>query len=228
MTYTLAIGQRAYSSWSLRGWLLFAKTGLPVTLHAVRLYDPDFLDQLAQFAPARSVPALRLAGGGVVMDSLAIAEELASRHPDAGLWPADPAERAVARSISAEMHAGFVALRSNCPQNLRVSYSGYTPPAEVLADLARLERLWSWARSVRSAPGPWLFGRWSAADAFYAPVAGRIATYGLPVGPEAQDYVAATLADPAFRAWRTAGMTDAPELEPYRRPYATRPWPGPA
>lgn len=228
MTCTLAIGDRAYSSWSLRGWLLFDAFGIPVTLRQARLHTDELPRLLAaEFAPARSVPALRLADGAVVMDSLAIAEELASRHPEAGHWPADPAHRAAARSLAAEMHAGFQALRSHCPMNLRASYTDCAPPAEVLADLARLEAIWAWARETTGSPGPWLCGAYSAADVFHAPVATRIATYNLPVGPAAQAYVDAHLSHPSFRRWRAAGLEDGADQPFYRRDYQRRPWPGP-
>ena len=228
MTYTLAIGDRAYSSWSLRGWLLFDAFGLAVRTETARLYTDELPALLARYAPARTVPAMRTPEGTVVFESLAIAEELASRHPDAGLWPADPAARAVARCLAAEMHAGFGALRSHCPMNLRVSYEECAPPEAVLADLARLERIWAWAREATGAGGPWLCGAYSAADAFFAPVAARIAAYNLPVGPDAQAYVAAHLAHPSFRRWRAMGMADGPDQEFYRRDYPRRPWPGPA
>ena len=122
MTYDLCIADRAYSSWSLRGWLLFAAFGLTPRLTVAQLYDPGFAETLKDFWPARSVPAVRLPEGVAIADSLAIAEELASRHPDAGHWPRDPKARAIARALTAEMHSSFTALRSHCPMNLRVSY----------------------------------------------------------------------------------------------------------
>ncbi|MGL4321118.1 MAG: glutathione S-transferase, partial [Paracoccaceae bacterium] len=152
----------------------------------------------------------------------------ASRHPDAGLWPADPTARAVARSVAAEMHAGFTALRGYCPMNLRVSYTDCAPPDAVLADLDRLQTIWSWARKTSGAKGPWLCGEYSAADVFFSPVATRIATYNLPVGPDATAYIAAHLAHPPFRQWRAMGHADGADQEYYRRDYPTRPWPGPA
>jgi glutathione S-transferase len=227
MTYDLAIGDRAYSSWSLRGWLLFDAFGLPVTLHKARLYTDAFPKQLESFFPARTVPALRLPEGVVVAESLAIAEELATRHPTLGHWPEAPAARAVARALAAEMHAGFTALRSHCPMNLRVSYTGCAPPEAVLADLARLELIWSWARRETGAQGDWLCGAYSVADVFFAPVAARIAGYNLPVGPQAAAYVAAHLAHPSFRRWRAMGLVDGPDQEFYRRDYPRRLWPGP-
>ena len=228
MTYDLAIGDRAYSSWSLRGWLLFDAFGLPVRVQHARLYTDDLPRLLEGFFPARTVPVMRTAEGTVVAESLAIAEELASRHPEAGLWPKDPAARAVARMLAAEMHAGFTALRSHCPMNLRISYTGCDPTDAVLADLARLETIWSWARRETGAQGPWLCGDYSAADAFFAPVAGRIAGYNLPVGAEAAACVAAHLAHPSFRRWRAMGFADGADQEFYRRDYPRRPWPGPA
>jgi glutathione S-transferase len=228
LTYDLAIGDRAYSSWSLRGWLLFDAFGLPVRVQRARLYTDDLPRLLEGFFPARTVPVMRTAEGTVVAESLAIAEELASRHPEAGLWPKDPAARAVARMLAAEMHAGFTALRSHCPMNLRISYTGCDPTDAVLADLARLETIWSWARRKTGTQGPWLCGAYSAADAFFAPVAGRIAGYNLPVGAEAAACVAAHLAHPSFRRWRAMGFADGADQEVYRRDYPRRPWPGPA
>jgi len=228
LTYDLAIADRAYSSWSLRGWLMLDAFGLPVKTHAARLYTDEVQRLLTGFFPARTVPAMRTPEGTVVSESLAIAEELASRHPEAGIWPADPAARAVARSLASEMHAGFSALRSHCPMNLRVSYTDCAPPDAVLADLARLELLWSWARQETGAQEAWLCGAYSAVDAFFAPVAARIAGYNLPVGAEAAAYVAAHLAHPSFRRWRAMGLADGADQDFYRRDYPRRPWPGPA
>jgi len=228
MTYDLAIGDRSYSSWSLRGWLLFEKFGIPVRVHTGILYSDDLQRLLSDFAPARQVPAIRTPEGEVIGESIAIAETLAERHPDAGLWPADPAARMMARYMAAEFHAGFAALRNDCAMNLLKSYDDSRPRPEVLADLARLELIWARARDRFGADGPWLFGRYSAADAFYAPVATRIASYNLPVGPAAEAYVAAHLADPSFRRWRAMGKAENLEQPTYRMPYAERPWPGPA
>ncbi len=227
MTYDLVIGDRAYSSWSLRGWLLFDAFGLPVTLHRARLYTDELQSVLRDFFPGRTAPTMRTPEGTVVPETIAIAEELASRHPGAGIWPAPPQARAVARVLAAEMHAGFTALRSHCPMNLRVSYTDCALPEAVLADLARLETLWDWARDQTGATA-WLAGDYSAADAFYAPVASRIATYNLPVSPRAMAYVQAHLAHPSFRRWRAMGQIDGADQEFYRRDYPLRPWPGPA
>ncbi|MFN3280983.1 MAG: glutathione S-transferase, partial [Tabrizicola sp.] len=227
MTYDLVIGDRAYSSWSLRGWLLFDAFGIPVRTISARLYTDELATVLRDFPPARTAPTMRTPEGSVVPETIAIAEELASRHPEAGIWPADPHARATARVLAAEMHAGFTALRSHCPMNLRVSYTDCQPPDEVLADLRRLETLWSWARRTTRSTTPWLCGAYSAADAFFAPVASRIATYNLPVNAEAMLYVNAQLAHPSFRRWRAMGMVDGADQEFYRRDWPRRDWPGP-
>jgi len=225
MSYHLCIADPAYSSWSLRGWLMFEAFGLVATETIATLYSDDFTKTLAGFAPARTVPALRLPEGVVVADSLAITEELASRHPDAGHWPRQPAARAIARALAAEMHSGFGPLRSHCPMNLRVSYQDCAPPQAVLDDLARLERLWAWARAQTGSQGPWLCGAYCAADAFFAPVAARIAGYNLPVSAAGAAYVAAHLAHPPFVAWRARALTEGPDQPNYRRDWPQRPWP---
>lgn len=227
MTYDLVIGDRAYSSWSLRGWLFFDAFGIPVKTHSARLYTDELPTLLKQFHPARTAPTMRTPEGAVVPETIAIAEELATRHPDAHLWPTDPKARAIARAVSAEMHAGFTALRSHCPMNLRVSYTDCAPPDAVLADLARLDTIWTWARQETNSQTQWLCGAYSVADAMFAPVATRIATYNLPVTPAAMDYVMAHLAHPSFRRWRAMGMVDGADQDFYRRDYPRRDWPGP-
>ncbi len=226
MTYDLVIGDRAYSSWSLRGWLLFDAFGIPVKLHRARLYTEELPNLLKDFFPGKTAPTMRTPDGVVVPETIAIAEELASRHPDAGLWPIDPKARAIARVVAAEMHAGFTALRGYCPMNLRVSYTDCSPPDDVLADLKRLELIWDWARD-QTGSTTWLAGDYSAADAFFAPVVTRIATYNLPVSARAMTYINAHLAHPSFRRWRAMGMVDGADQDFYRRPYPRRPWPGP-
>ncbi len=227
MTQTLYIGDPAYSSWSLRGWLLFERFGLAQRTVWVDFANRDVADQLAEIAPARTVPAVVFDDGAVLGESLAIAEELASRFPEAGLWPEGSRARATARALASEMHAGFGALRSACPMALRVAYEGFEPSEEVLADLARLEVIWDHARRTVGGEGPWLCGAYSVADAFFAPVAARIATYGLPVSEAATEYVAAHLADPAFRRWRAMGFARGEELPWYAKDLSTREWPGP-
>ena len=206
--YDLIIGDRLYSSWSLRGWLMLVKFGLPVRVRMAGLYDGTLAEDLADLAPARLVPVLRTPDGIVVGETMAMAETLAERHPQAGLYPADPQARALCRWMVAEMHAGFSALRGACPMNLGHGWAGFDPAPAVRDDLARLEALWALARARHGADGPWLFGAYTLADAFFAPVATRIASYGLPVGSAAREYVDLHLADaPTCRAgWRAMGL----------------------
>ncbi len=227
MTYDLILGDYAYSSWSLRGWLLFERFGIPRRTEMVNFKKGGVPEQMPGWAPAKTVPAARTPDGAILTDSIAIAEELADRHPDAGLWPKDPKARATARSLTAEMHSGFTALRTDCPMNLRLAYAGVEPSEAVLSDLRRLELIWDHARTICAPEGPWLCGDYSIADAFYAPVAARIAGYGLHVSQSAQDYVAAHLADPAFRRWRAMGLVHGEVLNRYKKPFATNEWPGP-
>jgi glutathione S-transferase len=227
MSYHLIIGDYAYSSWSLRGWLLLDRFGLRYRATLLDFAGEEVARQLRAYRPARTVPTLITSDGAVVHDSLALAEELASRHPEAGIWPADPRRRATARTLAAEMHSGFGALRSACPMATRVAYADFAPDTAVRADLDRIEEIWAHARAMAE-DGPWLLGAYSAADAFFAPVAARIATYGLPVGPEAQAYVDAHLADPAFRRFRAMGLVKGADLPRYAKDNARRPWPGPA
>ena len=225
MTYDLFIGDRSFSSWSLRGWLMFRRFDLPFTTTMVGLYSGTMAADLAALAPARTVPALRTPEGHVLSDSLAMAETLAERHPEAGLWPKDPAARALARSIVAEMHSGFSALRGDCPMVLTHAWAGFEPGAAVRADLARIETLWELARSRHGADGPWLFGAYSLADVFYAPVACRIAGYQLQVSDAAAAYVDAHLRDPAFLEWRTEALKERHDPFPYSAGTGTAPWP---
>ncbi len=227
MAYELFIGDRAYSSWSLRGWLLFDRFGIAVTTRLVDFDKGPVADQLSELAPARTVPTLRTADGALISESLAIAEELASRHPDAGIWPAEQRARATARTLAAEMHAGFSALRAECPMDLRRCYVGHHPTDAVAADIARIETIWDHARRTCGGDGPWLCGDYSAADVFYAPVAARIAGYGLPVSDAARAYVGAHLAEPGFRRWRAMALVQGADLARYAQPYATTAWPGP-
>jgi len=226
MTYDLFIGDQSFSSWSLRGWLMFEKFGLPVRTHMVGLYDGTMAGDLADLAPARLVPVMRTPDGIVVGETLAMAETLAERHPDAGLWPDNPGARATARWLVSEMHAGFGALRGDCPMQLLKIYQGFTPSDAVKADLARLETLWILARTSHGTDSPWLFGRYTLADVFFAPVAARIAGYDLPVSAAARAYVDAHLADPSLREWRTRGLQKSYDPEPYALDLPSRAWPG--
>lgn len=228
MTYKLYIGDRTFSSWSLRGWLMLEKFGLDFETHLVGLYAGTYREELAHLAPARTVPAMQTPQGHVLTDSLAMAETLVEQHPAMNLYPRDPAARALARSMTAEMHSGFVALREDCPNMITHVWEGFEPSQAVLADIARIEELWALARARHGADGPWLFGAYSVADAFYAPVALRITAYELPISDAAQTYVDAHLQDPAFLAWRETSKEEIYDPWPYPLDLGRRPWPGDA
>ena len=227
MSYILIIGDRAYSSWSLRGWLLFEEFGLPYDLKHVTFEDVDDGDgwaALDAYPLANTVPTMITPDGAAVSDSLAIAEELATRHPEAGLWPSDPKARAIARTLASEMHSSFAALRGDCPMQLRHVNVGFVPSEAVQRDLARLETLWDHAGSFAT-DGPWLFGGYTLADVFYAPVCARIVGYGLPVSDRARAYCERTINDPAFQAWRTEALKTKYDPFPYDMELQTRDWP---
>ncbi|WOI55641.1 glutathione S-transferase [Palleronia sp. LCG004] len=225
MSCTLILADPAFSSWSMRAWLVVHRFGIPVTERWVTLYDEVPLEVQIDAAPARTVPVLLCDDGTCVTDSLAIAEELASRHPERALWPRDPSLRAMARSLAAEMHSGFSALRAECPMCLRTGYADVPVAESVAADLDRLATIW--ADALARSGGPWLAGDYSIADAFYAPVAARIAGYDLAVTEIARAYVDRHLADPAFRDWREMGLTRGGDLHDsaYARPHRRVPWP---
>jgi glutathione S-transferase len=225
MTYQLYIGDRTFSSWSLRGWLMLEKFNLPHQAHLVGLYAGTYREELAHLQPARTVPALQTPEGHVLSDSLAIAETLAENHPEAGVYPSDPAARALARSITCEMHSGFGALRDACPMQLDRVWEGFVVSDAVRSDLDRIEYLWAMARERHGKAGPWLFGEYSVADVFYAPIAMRIVGYGLPVSDDARAYVNAHLADPAILAWREAALEEHYDPFPYELRLASHPWP---
>ncbi len=224
MEYDLFIGDRTFSSWSLRGWLMLHKFNLPFRTHMIGLYGGTMAQDMAPLAPARLVPALRTPEGDVVGESLAIAETLAERHPQSTLWPADPAARVRARWLCAEMTTSFGALRGDCPMQLAHIDADFSPSDAVLADLARIETLWAYARE-KATEGPWLFGAYSLADAFYAPVCARITGYALPVSETAAAYCATTLGDPAFQQWRAEGLRTTYDPFPYPPKGRTEPWP---
>ncbi len=229
MTYRLYIGDRTYFSWSLAAWLMFENFGLAkqrdVTVFAA---DASIGASLSDLAPARTVPTMVTPEGAVVSDSLAIAEELATRHPEAGHWPADPLARATARTLAAEMHSGFPTLRGRFPVNLHHAYSGVQAPDDVRLELDRLELIWSAAWQATGATGPWLTGPYSLADAIFAPMATRLATYGFVTGPVGTTYVAAHLADPALRRWRAMALARHTRLDAFELDHPHAAWPGPA
>ena len=201
----LLIANKNYSSWSLRGWLVARHSGLPFQERGFDLGDPAFKSQIASFSPTGRVPVL-LTAEGAVWDSLAIAEYLAERVP--GLWPAKPLARAWARSISAEMHSGFMSLRQAMPMNLRAEGRQVAMSPALAEDIERIIAIWCQCREHYQEAGPWLFGAWSIADAMYAPVASRFRTYGVPLPAVAQEYVATVFADPALQEWLLAARSE--------------------
>ena len=225
MSYTLYIGDRTFSSWSYRGWLMLEKFNLPYDVVMTGLYSGTLAEDLANIAPARTVPAMTTPEGHVLTDSLSMAETLAERHPDAGLWPADPAARALARTLVAEMHSGFLPLRDHCPNMICCTWDGFEPNEAVQKDLARIEELWSLARSRHGQSGPWLFGQYSLADVFYAPVAFRMTTYKLPISKAAQAYVDLHLQDPALAIWKADADKEVFDPFPYDLGLTRAPWP---
>ncbi len=225
MTYDLFIGDRLFSSWSMRGWLMLEKFGLPCRSHLVGLYSGTMAADMEPLAPARLVPALRLPDGTVVGESLAMAETLAERHPEAGLWPSDPAARATARWLCAEMVAGYTALRSECPMQLAHVWKGFQPSADTLKDLSRIETLWAHARAISGASEGPLFGAYSLADVFYTPVAARIVGYDLPVSAESRNYCLSLLSDTSVRQWRAMGLTVQYNPYPYPEYFPSAHWP---
>ncbi len=226
MSYDLYIGDRTFSSWSLRGWLMGDAFKLPMRVHLVGLYSGTMQEDLAALAPARFVPTLRLPDGTVVGETMAIAETLAERHADAGLWPAEAAARATARWLCSEMATGFTALRSECPMQLLHVWKGFAPSDGVRADLERIETLWDHAKQF-SADGPWLFGAYSLADVFFAPVCARIIGYDLPVSKAARAYALMSLAHPSVQSWRRQGLEVVYDPAPYTLNLDKSPWPVP-
>jgi len=214
---TLVIGNKNYSSWSLRPWLAMKQTGIPLVEQRIALYQPDSRRRVLEHSPSGKVPVLK-DGATTVWDSLAILEYLAEVFPDRGLWPQNAAARASARSMSAEMHSGFTALRARMPMNLRNSYPGRGLTPEVEADIARIVRLWTECRATAS--GPFLFGHFCIADAMFAPVATRFVTYGVKLPPACQRYVETLIALPALQLWYADARAEREALEEYDRMYS--------
>ena len=204
---TLVIANKVYSSWSLRPWLLMRELGIPFDEVVIPLDEPDTRSRILAYSPAGRVPTL-VDGDVTVWDSLAIMEYLAERYGQGRVWPADPKARALARSISAEMHSGFAALRSACPMNLAKRYAGRDRGEAVARDVARIAAVWADARARFGTAGPFLFGLFSAADAMYAPVATRLDTYGFDVDLATRTYMDAVLSLPSFGEWREAALRE--------------------
>ena len=207
---TLYVGNKNYSSWSLRGWFAAKLSGAPFREVEVQLVGRGRNPANRGFSPSGFVPALH-DGDTVVWDSLAIAEYLAERHP--GMWPADPAVRAWARSIAAEMHSSFQALRDEMTMCVRERLDVRPWSPGLAADVARVEEIWAESRRRHGRGGPYLCGALSIADAFYAPVAFRFRTYRVSPTGEAGDYLAALLAHPFMREWERDAVAESIVIE---------------
>lgn len=204
---TLVIGNRNYSSWSLRAWVVMRASGLAFDEILIPLDQSDTASRIAEYSPTGRVPVL-VHDGNAIWDSLAICEYIAELVPDAGLWPEDAHVRAVARSVSAEMHSGFGALRSALPMNIRAHRPGVTVPREAVADMNRIREIWRQCRTKHRADGDFLFGRFCIADAMFMPVASRFRTYGIAMdGPEGE-YADSVLALPAMQEWSAAAAAE--------------------
>jgi glutathione S-transferase len=212
--FTIYIGNKNYSSWSLRAWLMMKASGTPFEEVLIPLYMPTSRDEIIRHSPTGKVPALRH-GEVTVWESLAIGEYLAERFPAARLWPADPAARAVARAVSTEMHAGFADLRRHLPMNLRSSFPGRGVTPEVQVDLNRIAALWRDCRTRFGAGGGYLFGHFTIADAMYAPVVSRLRTYKVELEEEAQAYADSLWAYPPLQEWAAAARHEPMVVEQF-------------
>jgi glutathione S-transferase len=221
MRLRLVIANKNYSSWSMRPWVLLAQAGIAFEEIQLKFADDNKVRGIEPWSPTGKVPVLWI-DEEPVWDSLAICESVAELHPDRQLWPADAGARRVARAISAEMHSGFGELRKAMPMNLRSSHpgKGRNPGSE--RDIGRIVSIWEDCRARFGAGGDLLFGRFSAADAMFAPVATRFKTYAVELPPVAQRYADAVLALPSVRQW-VAGALAETEFVPADEPYATRP-----
>ena len=205
----LVLGNKLYSSWSLRPWFLMRAFGLQFEHKVVSLYQPDSKPNILAHSPSGHVPVL-VDGDVTVWDSLAITEYLAEKHPELNIWPRDRAARAHARAIAAEMHAGFEDLRTSCPMNLGKRFARRDRGEAAARDVARICEIFTGTRARFGSRGPYLFGDLCAADAIYLPVVTRLDTYSIEVDPATRAYMETMLRHPAFAEWRAAAL-----LEPW-------------
>ena len=213
MSLTLVIGNKNYSSWSMRPWVALRAAGVPFDEVLIPLYTGAADKQrILDVTKSGKVPAL-VDDDVTVWDSLAIIEYAAERFPDAKLWPQDRAMRAHARSVSAEMHSSFAALRNECGMNLHRPVRAKSLSAQAQADIARIQESWTDCRARHGAQGPFLFGAFSGADAMYAPVVHRLRTYAIDVTPPVRDYMNTMQALPAFRQWTEEGLAETLLIE---------------
>jgi glutathione S-transferase len=205
----LVIGNKNYSSWSLRPYMMLVMAGIPFDEKMIRFGEPAFGIAVRKVSAAARVPVL-LHSGNTVWDSLAIMEYLADTFPKKVIWPKNKKARALARSAAAEMHSSYGALRNACPMNLRRAVK--LPPGGVAdavrKDVDRIEGLWAQCRKTFGKGGPFLFGKFSAADAMFAPVVARLQTFAIPVKPDTRRYMTAIMETAAFQNWKTAAMKE--------------------
>jgi glutathione S-transferase len=211
MALTLLIGNKNYSSWSLRPWIAMKLSGIPFEEKLIPLYEPGSREQVLTYSPAGKVPVL-IDGDRHIWESLAILEYLAEKFPAAHLWPADATARSHARVVAAEMHAGFQPLRRSCPMNMWLPPKPRPQSEDVMADVNRIDAMWNNCRTrfgeIAENRGPFLFGAFGAADAMYAPVVARFHSYDIPVSRPARAYMDAVMALPAWTEWCEAGARE--------------------
>ncbi|MDX1376400.1 MAG: glutathione S-transferase [Burkholderiales bacterium] len=220
---TLVIANKNYSSWSSRPWLAMTELGIPFQERMIKFDSDDWARNIARLSPSQLVPVLwegEPGEGFATFDTLAIIERLHELFPDKGLWPRDARARAHARSLAADFHAGYRALRGAMPMNLRASYPGKGMSPEVAQDIARLTGHWARTRRAFGAGGRFLFGAYCAADAYFTPVASRFVTYGVALVGDARSYQDALLGTTSFGAWRKAALEET-EFVAADEPYAT-------
>jgi len=217
-TLTLVIGNKNYSSWSLRPWLLLKQFAIPFEEVRIPLYQAGSQVALQQYSPTGLVPCL-IHGETTVCDSLAICEYVQELFPALAMWPKDQKARAIARSVSAEMHSGFTAVRSHMPMNCKKTFPGKGMNPDSEAEIKRITQLWRDCRNAYGKQGPMLFGEFTIADAMYAPVAIRFNTYQVGLDELCQAYVTAILDLPAIKEWYAAASQETEVLAQFE-PYA--------
>lgn len=213
----LIIGNKRYSSWSFRPWLLMKHAGIPFREIQIMIGQKDSGKKISRYSPGGRVPVL-LDGKVTVWESLAICETVTEQFPSKNLWPRDKGARAVARSISHEMHAGFQALRKNLPCHFILRHKNFRIPAEAKPDIARVQEIWTSCRRQYGKGGPFLFGEFSVADAMYAPVVFRFLAYGVPVNKVSRKYMKVMETLPATREWILAALEESERIAAYEKP----------